>query len=101
MKRKLFLSGMILALALALLFSGVSLAASGYDLSWWTVDAGGGASGAGNYRLQGTLGQADAGLLSGGNYRLAGGFWPGGEGAEDIFNLYLPVIVRDWPAASR
>jgi hypothetical protein len=49
----------------------------GYDLSWWTVDGGGGSSSGGPYTLSGTVGQPDAGVLSGGTYALAGGFRPG------------------------
>jgi len=47
-----------------------------FDLSWHTVDGGGGmASTGGDYELSGTIGQADAGQMSGGDYELAGGFW--------------------------
>lgn len=51
------------------------LSSAAYDLSWWTVDGGGGQSSGGVYTLSGTVGQADAGALSGGNYTIAGGFW--------------------------
>lgn len=46
-----------------------------FDLSWSTLDSGGGASVGGNFSLNGTIGQPDAGAMSGGNYSLAGGFW--------------------------
>lgn len=50
-----------------------------YDLSWWTVDGGGGsgatASTGGSYSLSGSIGQPDAGTSSGGIYALVGGFW--------------------------
>ncbi|MFN8471192.1 MAG: hypothetical protein U0822_03135 [Anaerolineae bacterium] len=49
----------------------------GYDLTWWTIDAGGGKSSGGVYNLSGTLGQPEGGALSGGGYTLLGGFWPG------------------------
>jgi hypothetical protein len=50
-----------------------------YDLSWSTVDGGGGsASAGGSYTLGGTAGQPDAGVLSGGDYAILGGFWSGG-----------------------
>lgn len=52
--------------------------ASIYDLSWNTIDAGGGTSTGGAYSLSGTIGQHDAGgPLTGGAYTLEGGFWPG------------------------
>jgi hypothetical protein len=50
----------------------------GYDLSWSTIDGGGGTSTGGNYSLSGTIGQADAGTMTGGDYELTGGFWGGG-----------------------
>ena len=50
-----------------------------YDVSWYTVDAGGGTfSTGGGYELGATIGQSDAGpVMSGGDYTLRGGFWPG------------------------
>ena len=49
-----------------------------YDLSWSTIDGGGGVSSGGPYTLTGTIGQPDAAWSSGGSYELLGGFWPGG-----------------------
>jgi len=49
-----------------------------YDLSWWTIDGGGGVnSSGGGYDLGGTIGQADVGMSSAGGYTLTGGCWPG------------------------
>src|SRR4051794_25349152 len=48
----------------------------GFDMSWSTVDAGGGTfSTGGPYTWGATIGQPDAGTLSGGNYTFQGGFW--------------------------
>ena len=65
-------------LAGLLLFS-TALGQSGgdYDLSWSTIDGGGGTSTGGPYTLTGTIGQPDAGVMAGGSYELLGGFWPG------------------------
>lgn len=49
-----------------------------YELSWYTIDGGGGSSSGGPYVLMGTIGQPDAAWSSGGQYELLGGFWPGG-----------------------
>jgi hypothetical protein len=49
-----------------------------YDLTWSTVDGGGGISSGGSYSLSGTTGQPDAAWSEGGTYELLGGFWPGG-----------------------
>ena len=86
-------------MALALLLAGVggALAQSGggFDLSWYTVDSGGGASAAGGYSLGGTAGQPDAGALAGGVYTLAGGFWAGGPaGPAPGPGVYLPLVVK-------
>ena len=67
-----------------------------YELSWSTIDSGGGQSSGGPYVLTGTIGQPDAAwssggpytltgtigqpdtaYSSGGDYELLGGFWPG------------------------
>ena len=84
------------ALLLALLVVGVALAAveAGYDLSWWTVDSGGGSSSGGSYSLSGTIGQPDAASSTGGGYTLAGGFWHGGAAAQVGEIVYLPMVIR-------
>jgi len=87
--------GIGLAACLVLLLAGAVTAQGGYDLSWWTVDGGGGAFSSGpGYSLDGTLGQPDAGLLSGPGYALAGGFW---QGAAGIYRVYLPLVALSYP----
>lgn len=83
-------------LTLLSLFSiGVSLAADGFAIPWWTVDGGGGQSAGGSYALTGTLGQTDAGISSAGSYELSGGFWEAGWKVVQIqVGTYLPLIVR-------
>jgi hypothetical protein len=49
------------------------------DLSWSTIDSGGGTSTGGIFTLTGTIGQPDAGTMSGGGFQLSGGFWAGGS----------------------
>ena len=86
-------------LALALLLSAAPvLAQDGYDLSWWTVDGGGGSSPPGSgYSLGGTVGQPDAAVWAAGGgsptpYSLSGGFWVGS--ALQDYVIYLPVVLR-------
>ncbi len=58
-----------------------------YDLSWSTVDGGGGTfSTGGVYSLGGTIGQPDAGAMTGGAYSITGGFWPAAtaSGASNV-----------------
>ena len=64
---------------LVVLGSASAQTGGGYDLTWSTLDGGGGKSSGGSYELTGTIGQSDAGELSGGSYELYGGYWyPGG-----------------------
>ncbi len=49
--------------------------AGGFEVSWYTVDGGGGTSSGGDFVLRGTIGQPDAGDLAGGDFTLRGGFW--------------------------
>ncbi|HOT90095.1 MAG TPA: hypothetical protein PLJ78_01935 [Anaerolineae bacterium] len=89
---------LVIVLLLALLVVGVSLAAdsAGYDLSWWTMDGGGGTSSGGSYSLSGTGGQPDAGpLLTNDGYTLAGGFWGGAAVVVAEHRLYLPLVLRN------
>jgi hypothetical protein len=46
-----------------------------YEIRWYTIDAGGGASTGAVYSITGTIGQPDAGVMHGAGYGLTGGFW--------------------------
>lgn len=85
----------LVAIALLLIVS-TTLARSGYDLSWWTVDSGGGTASGGPYTLTGTVGQPDVGTLTGDGYTLSGGFWGAGAVAAE-YKVYLPVVLRQYP----
>jgi len=88
------LAGVLLT-ALALLLTTATVVGqdgSGYDLSWWTVDGGGGESSGDRYALAGTVGQPDAGTLTGGEYSLVGGFW---AGAPVKYEVFLPLVLRN------
>jgi hypothetical protein len=85
----------IAALVLLCLTVAVAQAQSGagYDLSWWSVDGGGGSAiHAGAYTWGGTAGQPDAGALTGGAYTLQGGFWGGGLSPGE--RVFLPFITK-------
>ncbi|HET6445043.1 MAG TPA: hypothetical protein VFI27_10740 [candidate division Zixibacteria bacterium] len=66
---------------------------NGYQLSWWSVDGGGGVSTGDDYLLQGTVGQHDAGDLQGGSYSLAGGYWQPPEREPDQQKVMLPLLM--------
>lgn len=66
-----------------------------YDLTWWTVDGGGGISqdAGGVYTLDCTLGQPDVGyVLSGGAYSTIGGYWE--SGLRTGMELFLPLVLK-------
>ena len=48
-----------------------------YEISWSTIDGGGGTSTGGQYLVRGTIAQHDAAYSQGQQYELLGGFWPG------------------------
>ena len=62
---------------LAISAATVALAAGpdGLDLSWHTIDGGGGVSNGGSLQMSGTIGQPDPGTMSAGDLTLTGGFW--------------------------
>jgi hypothetical protein len=76
-----------------------------FDLSWHTIDGGGGASAGGAFELVGTIGQHDPGApLAGGPFMLTGGFWAeaspavschgdvNNSGAVDVDDLIAVVL---------
>lgn len=68
------------------LAAGSVLAQTGglYNLTWSSIDGGGGESSGGDFTLRGTVGQPEANeVLSGGVYNLVGGFW----------KLPAPVVI--------
>ena len=88
-----YLVGLVVVFGLAILVLPV-LAQGGYELSWWTVDGGGGllSDSSSGYALVGTVGQSDAKVWSGDGYTLAGGFW---GGALIDYTVYLPLTLKD------
>ncbi len=94
MKTCLILVGFTILLLLTLAPAGPSAAQSGggYDLTWNTIDGGGGNATGGNYTLDGTIGQAEAGMLGGGGYTLNGGFW---TSSATQYRCYLPIVISN------
>jgi hypothetical protein len=87
--------GLLIPILLLAMIVSTALAqvGSGYDLSWSTIDGGGGASSGGGYTLNGTIGQADAGQSIGsGGYTLSGGFWF--SRTQRQYQVYLPLVLR-------
>jgi hypothetical protein len=91
MKHKLAKLGLVLLLFLWLPNIALAQGGGGYDLSWSSLDGGGGYSAAGGYTLGGTIGQPDAGTLNAESYTLVGGFW---AAAAIEYRVYLPMVLR-------
>ena len=88
----------ILLCGLVLTGTALTYGSETYDLSWWTVDGGGGVlSIEGGYSLNSTAGQAEVGLLADSGYTLSSGFWAGGALAEENYRVYLPLVFRESP----
>jgi len=77
-----------------------------YEISWFTIDGGGGTSSGGNYTIRGTIGQPDAGTMTGGSYTLVGGFWGVVAAIQTPGAPLLKVrregnnVILSWPAPS-
>jgi hypothetical protein len=68
----------ILIFSLIFVSSATAQTGGSYEISWSTVDGGGGLSSGGAYVLTVTIGQPDAAYSAGGQYEILSGFWPGG-----------------------
>ena len=93
MKTRTALSIALVALLMVITFASTQAqSGNGYDLTWNTIDNGGGTISNGGYTLNGTIGQPDAStLLGNGGYVLAGGFW---NMTTRQYPIYLPLALR-------
>ena len=104
----------ILIVCVVSMIFAVPASAQPYEISWYTIDGGGGTSSGGGFELSGTIGQHDAGAtLSAGAFELAGGFWSGvllappcpadlnNDGLLDFFDLqaFLNAFSANDPLA--
>ncbi len=93
MRRALVIGLATVLVSLAMGWTAVAQIGSSYDLTWNTIDSGGGTSSNGGYTLDGTIGQSEAGApISDGGYMLTGGFWAGVSIAQH--RIYLPTVLR-------
>ena len=73
-----YVNVMVFVICLSLVSHTLAQSGGPYELTWSTIDGGGGTSSGGPYELIATIGQPDAAAVSGGQYELLGGFLPGG-----------------------
>jgi len=90
--KKIIIPAVILILLGIVAVTAFASTGGDYELSWWTVDGGGGTSTGGDYAVSGMIGQPDAGEMSGGDYAISGGFW--GRFVGWLYELFLPLIMR-------
>jgi hypothetical protein len=90
MNRLIFI--ILLVLLFVIASTALAQSSNSYDLTWSTMDGGGGESIGSGYTLAGTVGQLDAGAtMTGGGFTLAGGFWIGGASQ---YHVYLPLAIK-------
>ena len=98
MKAQTLWTMLVLALVgLALAMNGATATAQSggtYDLTWNSIDGGGGTVTGDAYTLDGTIGQSDAGSLSGGSYTLNGGYWFAATSVLLDQFVYLPLVLK-------
>jgi hypothetical protein len=85
------------ALAVSLLLVGTALAQGTPSIDWWVIGGGGGSVTVGSTSLGGTIGQGLVGVDSNTPYELCSGFWCGAGGGPDQYEIFLPVILRQYP----
>lgn len=86
---------MLIAVCAFMVLPALGQTGGQYNLSWNTIDGGGGRSTSGPYVLTGTIAQPDAGYSAGGGYELFGGFW-----AVGCFPYWHPDY-NDWIDVAR
>lgn len=70
--------------------------APAFTIPWTTLDAGGGVSSLGIYRLTGTAGQLDVLRLANGTTSVTGGFWVAGSGHPIFANGFESGGLGAW-----
>lgn len=80
-----------------------SAAAAASELSWFSLDAGGGRVANGRYQIQGSIGQPDAFVSARAPLQLSGGYWPGVDSVVAVQEPILRIQLQDlsvllaWP----
>ncbi|MFN0148503.1 MAG: hypothetical protein ACKVT1_18525 [Dehalococcoidia bacterium] len=90
-RRLVAASGAVVA-AVAVVVTVVAQSASGWELSFRALNAGGTSSG-GTFATTGVIGQPLTGASTGGAYSVASGFY--GGGGQEKFKRLLPHVATD------
>jgi hypothetical protein len=87
MKQRAFILALI---ALALLITNVSAAPNAYQVPIGIFSAGGGRIAAGNFVIDGSIGQTFVGVVATSPYQVCSGFWC----TWDLYAYFLPNISK-------
>ncbi len=68
----------------ALVAAGAT-SAQPFEISWWSIDGGGGVSSGATFEVRGVIGQPDAGVMTGGTFTLHGGFLAGAGVVQECY----------------
>jgi hypothetical protein len=91
MVKKRFLVILLLSLlALAPTLVGAARSAATLEINRWVIASGGAQVEAGQYTLDGAVGQALVGDTAYTPYQICAGFWCG----TGIYDVYLPVVIQ-------
>jgi hypothetical protein len=93
-------NALLLSLILTATTSVAALAQSGgnFDLGWFAIGGGGGASAGGPYAFAATAGQPGTDRVTGGAYTLSSGYWSGVDDSGRTpprGTIFLPLIRAD------
>lgn len=89
-KKKIFI--LCLAAVGIVLIAGAAFAAvntSSFLVDWWVFSGGGAPSSAGDYAMNGSLGQSVIGSSSSTNFSIDHGYW-----LKGTYDIYLPLVMR-------
>jgi len=70
------------------------------DLSWHSIDGGGGTSASGGLSLTGAIGQPESGLSAGGTQVLTGGLWASGQTSHLFSDSFESGDTLQWGSSS-
>ena len=83
---------LILCLAVLVLIAGVTFAATEgttFTIDWWVFSGGGAPSSAGDFEMNGSLGQSVIGSSASTNYSIDHGYW-----LKGAYKTFLPLLVK-------
>ncbi len=81
-----------LAAVLVVLIAGIAFAAvttSSFAVDWWVFSGGGAPSSAGDFEMNGSLGQSIIGSSSSTNYSIDHGYW-----LKGAYKTFMPLVLK-------